>query len=60
MNELLEKIQETGLSAEHSDHVLSIVVDWVNENYPIAGAITNNWIKESEGQMSQMSQMNSE
>ena len=46
MNELLERIQETGLSAEHSDHVLSIIIEWVNENYPVAGAVTNNWLRE--------------
>ena len=46
MNELLERIQETGLSAEHSDHVLSIVIEWVSENYPVAGVLTNTWLNE--------------
>ncbi len=45
MSELLEKIQETGLSPEHSDQVLSIVVEWVNENYPIAEVITQTWLR---------------
>ena len=46
MNELLEKIQETGLTPEDSDQVLSIIIEWVNENYPVAGAITNTWLRE--------------
>lgn len=48
MNELLEKIQENRLSPEHSEKVLSIIIEWVNENYPVAGTVATTWLQQQQ------------
>jgi hypothetical protein len=49
MNELdllLKQIRETGITDTQAKKSLQIISLWINEEYPIMGAIVEIWLKE--------------
>ena len=48
MNDLIEQLVKQGLPEDKAKTALTTVVSWVQENYPVAGALANGWIKSND------------
>lgn len=45
MQELIDRFMETGLTTEQAQSTLQTVSQWLQENYPVAGALVTTWIR---------------
>jgi hypothetical protein len=45
MNDLISRLVEEGISPDKAEVALSTVIDWVQEHYPVAGALADTWVR---------------
>ncbi|HEU0064058.1 MAG TPA: hypothetical protein VFQ58_03470 [Flavisolibacter sp.] len=44
---LINKLNDQGLSREKIHYCFLVINEWINEEYPIMGAIVETWLKEN-------------
>ena len=47
LDDLLIKFSECGITDMQSRACINIIVDWINEEYPVMGAIVYVWLKKN-------------
>lgn len=45
MKDLIDRLVEQGVPEDKAFTAVTTVVSWVQEHYPVAGALANSWIK---------------
>ena len=45
MQELINRFIKNGLTEEQAQTSLSAISQWLDENYPVAGAVIASWIR---------------
>jgi len=47
MEELVQELQQTGLSREQVKEILTIICKWTNSNYPVMGTLVENILRKN-------------
>jgi hypothetical protein len=45
MQELIEKFIQTGMTTEQAQASIQTISQWLEQYYPVAGAVVGSWIK---------------
>ena len=48
MQELIQRMEEQGLTTEEAMLSLQTVIEWVDVTYPVAGALVKAWIRDNQ------------
>jgi hypothetical protein len=52
MKDLIDQLVKQGLPEHKAKTAVTMVISWVQEHYPVAGALANSWIRSNSDQNS--------